>query len=74
MTTGRTTEEMWFISAASDIDCAPTIHHLGESSVFQNAQLRGAIKILILEAERNQGESYVAQDHVGKWWSLVFLA
>lgn len=74
MTTGRTTEQVWFISTPSDINCAPTIHHLGESSILQNAQLRGAIKIFILEAGRNQGENYVAQDHVDKWWSPVFLA
>lgn len=53
MTTGRTTEQVWFISTPSDINCAPTIHHLGESSILQNAQLRGAIKIFILEAGRN---------------------
>lgn len=74
MTTGRTTEQVWFISAPSDINCAPTIHHLGESSILQNAQLRGAIQIFILEAGRNQGEYYVVQDHVGKRWSPVFLA
>lgn len=74
MTAGRTTEQVWFISTPSDINCAPTIHHLGESSILQNAQLRGAIKIFILEAGRNQGENYVAQDHVDKWWSPVFLA